>query len=369
MQNRLKEVWRDIKFANARMEFSDKRVTFYRDLANYMQAARNVKLTTILANYAERYEGKPIGIMCAHWLSRIPHVGTFTEAVRGTIPDDDLAVIAVSEDAGDLSIGLLNLAGTLDSIKKTKSVVMTVMGTAFAAIIILHAYIAVQAFYAIPKIESSIRGLVDIGDFSGPVQILFVGSSIVRSWWWLWLIVFGGFIGYVIWSLNRLTGRVRRWADEHALPYQLHRVFVSAQLFSTLGSITAPIDSRVLPLRDALVKIRNFASPWLDWQLEQIIQTYDTEPNSGGRIFNSGIVDQETYYRILDISDYSEPAKVFKNISDMMLVSAPEIAEKRGLVIRWVAMITILVVVMGLFGLSQLMTFEFDDLMKLRFAQ
>ncbi len=59
---------------------------------------------------------------------------------------------------------------------------------------------------------------------------------------------------------------------------------------------------------------------------------------------------------------------MFKNISDMMLVSAPEIAEKRGLVIRWAAMITILVVVMGLFGLSQLMTLEFDDLMKLRFA-
>lgn len=361
---------RTFQFWNAKYAFNGKRHVFYRDLGKYMQSVGGTrKITDILQLYAERHAGKSIGILCQHWLERFPHVGTFTAALRGTVPDEDLAVIAVSEAAGDLSVGLLNLATTLEGMVATKEQIREAFGIVLAAMAVLHAFLAVEAFKALPQIEAPIARMVDIHQFSPDVQALFASATWIRTWWWAWLLFVACAVAAVSWGMRNLTGPLRVWLDEYLLPFQLRRLHESARLFSTIGAITGKIGSQVMPLRDALVHAREFASPWLAWQLDMILKNHDEHPTAGAAIFDTGIVDRETYYRILDISDYSPPTEVFQNVSAMLREQAPKMAQKKGAQWRWACLLMIVGVCLGVFGLTGDITDQFDSLIRLKFAK
>jgi hypothetical protein len=357
-------------FWNACYAFKGKRAVFYRDLGNYIQAVDGAKtITEILAIYAKRHAGKSIGILCEFWLRRFPDVGTFTGAITGTVPEQDLAVIAVSEQSGDIEVGLLNLADMLDGMKKTTAVIWEVLGMVVGAFAILHIFIAAQAFKAMPQIEKPVLRMVDVHRFSPDVQMLFYGAAWYRSFWWIELSIIGLFVGWVIWAKPRLVGRVRRVLDDHFLPFQLHRVHESAMLFATIGAITAEMNQRVMPVRDALVQVRRYARPWLAWQLDMILRNHDEHPSAGAAIFDTGIVDAETYNRILDISDYSPPSVVYLKIGKMLLDEGPKLAKHQGTYWRYGCIALILTVMLGIFALTGDMSDQFDTLIKLKFAR
>jgi len=102
----------------AKHQFKSLRGDFYFDLAESMASAKGTSISKLLEKYARRYKKEPIGIMCSHWLANLQHSGTFSAAVVGTIPDQDLALLAAAEDAGDLMIGLRQLGINIRGMKR-----------------------------------------------------------------------------------------------------------------------------------------------------------------------------------------------------------------------------------------------------------
>lgn len=315
-----------------------------------MEAMPGESITKILAKYADRYRTKSVGILCRHWHDRFHEVGTFSEAVRGTVPAEDLAILAASESAGDLRLGLRTLGHNIIEMGKTKAEIAKALVGAGMLVGILHVFIGLEAYMVMPKMEAAMKGKVDFAQMGSSAAILFGGAEIVRNWWWLWAAFVIGATASTIWALKNYTGKARRWLDNHILPFQVARDFNAAGFFVAVATITAERGGQIVQLHDALYQMRQNAYPWLRWQIQLILGNLASRPNSKGEIFNTGITDQKTYYRILDIADYSEVPVMLQKVGGIILNTAPEQIKARATKLRVVLMAFCLVTMLGIYG-------------------
>lgn len=339
------------KIKNAAYDFKEKRGNFYLDLASVMDASPGESVTKILGRYAERYKKKSIGVLCRYWLERFAQVGTFTESLRGTIPDEDLTALAASESSGDLRLGLQKLGGNILAMQATRKEITKLMFSAGIMIAVFHAYIAIQSFMVIPKLAAAAKsGRIEMSQLGSLGSIFFGVAEFVRTWWWAWAILAIGATALTIWALRHYVGKHRRWLDNNLLPFQMARDFNAASFFSTMGMITAARNSNVVQLNDALIQMRLNAYPWLRWQTTKIIDNLAANPNGKGEIFNTGIANQTTYYRILDISDYADVPAMLQQIGAIILKTAPEEIKTRASTVRVVLMGLCLATMLGVYA-------------------
>ena len=338
------------KLKNAAFDFKSKRGNFYLDLASVMEASPGESVTKILAKYSERYKNKSIGILCRHWLDRFQEVGTFSESLRGTIPTEDLATLSASEAAGDLRIGLEKLGQNIIEMNLCKAEIVKALIGALMLVIVLHVFIGIEAFMVMPKLEVAMKGKVDFAQMGNSATFLFGGAEVVRNWWWAWFAFVIGMTALVVWALKNYTGKYRPWLDNNILPFQMARDFNAAGFFATVGSITAPRGGHVVQLHDALVQMRHNAYPWLRWQTKLILDNLAAHPNSKGEIFNTGIANRKTYYRILDIADYSEVPVMLQKVGGIILKTAPDEIKARATLLRVVLMAICLLTMLGVYG-------------------
>lgn len=334
----------------ATWDFKSNRGAFYLDLAKAMTAMPGEPITKFLSRYGERYEKESVGILARHWLSRFNHVGTFTEAVRGTIPDEDLTVLAVSERAGDLVVGLSSLGNNIIALTQCKKDIFSTLRASFFLLLLLHIFFAIEAFVVMPKIENAMRANIDISKLGIVGTIYFSGAELIRDWWWAWLmfVIFMTFT--VIWSLKNYTGKMRPWLDNHILPFQMFREFNSASFLIALGSVTKLMGSQVVQLNEALNKIGEDAYMWLSWQIGMIQENLQINPNGKGEIFNTGLVSRNAYYRILDIAEYAQMDKMLNSVGEIILETAPVETKKKAEFLRYTLMIVCLSLMIGTYA-------------------
>jgi len=354
------------KIRNAAAGFKKTRATFYLDLASTMEASRSEAVTKLLSKYATRYKNETIGVLSRHWLERIQHTGTFAESIRGTVPKEDLAVLAASESAGDLRLGLQKLGETLLVLKTCSSEIMKMLISAFLVVAILHLYIAMQTWMVMPKLEAAMHGKVDFNQL-GKGAFLMTGAHFVANWWWVWVAFVVLLIGWTIWALKNYTGKARKWLDRHVLPFQIARDFNGAAFFSTLSTITAPhAGGNVVQLNTALMQLHRNAYPWLRWQIEMILENLNARPNAKGEIFDTGIVNKRTYYRILDISDYAAVPEMLAEIGKLILKNSPDEIKSRATFVRVILMAISLTMMLAIYFGQYALTDAFKAAVQLK---
>lgn len=337
-----------LKFA--KWQFKALRGDFYQDLAKGMKASPGQSITTFLERYRDRYVKEPVGILCRHWLLQFDHVGTFTESARGTIPEEDLTVLAVSENAGDLRVGLESLGKNIVALTSCKKEINNTLITGFVLVLFLHIFLGIEAYMVMPKMEAAMRANIDVSKLGLIGEVLFTGGSVIRNWWWAWFICVAACIAWVIWALPNYVGRMRPWLDAHFLPFQMYRDFSGASFLVALGSVTRLVGAQVVQLHDALSRMAENASPWLRWHIGQIQENIQNQPNSKGEIFNTGVTSKNAYYRILDIAEYSQMSEMLNQVGAVILDTAPVETKKRALTIRYLLLFLSVSVMLGVYG-------------------
>jgi type II secretory pathway component PulF len=341
----------DLKIRRAAWQFKSLRADFYLDLAASMKANPGQPLTQMLANQGSRYKKEPAGVLCRYWLEQMEHTGTFASAVEGTVPNEDMTVLYISEASGDLRAGFDKLGRSVAGMNACRSANLKTLATALFLLVLLHFFFAIEAFVILPKIEKSMKGIVDVSKMGGVVKVLFTGAEMVRSWWWLWLgTVFGGSM-LTKWALKNYVGRFRPWLDDNILPFQMARDFNGSSFFVTIGAITAhSAGTAVVQLHEALDKMSEHAYPWLRWHIQMIQENLHLRPNSKGEIFDTGIANRKAFYRILDIADYAEVNVMLNRVGDIILETAPKEMAARATIVRYVLFIICLSLIIGIAG-------------------
>lgn len=332
-------------------QFEGQRGEFYLDLAQSMKAAPGVSIVQLLERYAKRYKKEPTGQVCAHWLREFAHTGRFTDAAVGTVPRQDIALLAAAESAGDLTTGLLQLGNNILGLKKVKAEVWQTLSAAFFMVIILHIFVAIEAFMVLPKMEMAMKGSVNIDKLGTTADVLFGGAHFIHEWWWAWLLLVAAGTGWLIWALPNYIGRYRSWLDTNILPFQMYRDFNGAAFIIGVASLSTMIGSQMVQFNDALSTVRKRSHvKWLNWHIDKIQHNLRTNPNSRAEIFNTGITSKRIYFRILDIADYSEMSDMLARVGVTIMEIAPIETKQRATKLRFALLILSIVVMGGIYG-------------------
>lgn len=342
--------------------FARVRADFYKDLAERMKASRGKNIASFLEKDARRYPKLARGKMCAHWLGRFEAEGKFYKAIRGTVPEDDIATLRVAEEAGDLAVGLMTLSRGIVAIDRGKTQFLTVAATAIALFGLLHVLLAIIGFKLMPTITRSINLPVDL---YGPIGTFFHYLSIaIQNWMLPWLLVLAGGGVWVTWSLRNYVGRYRSWLDSHVIVYELYREYKGAQFLLALASITQKIGNKVINPDDALGKLRVDASPWLRWHIDKIRMNLFEKPNSGGEVFATGVMNKDLTYRMMDISEYAELGETLQEVAGLVMSKTPEVIVKRANRLRIVVSVACVSLMMVLYYGVIFMNREFASVLE-----
>lgn len=274
----------------ARSKFNRIRADFYEDLGEALDDDGELvpTLTEWMRRCAGRRKDQGLAAIYALWLRRMDSM-TFAEAIAGTVPQMDAMILAASESSGDLAKGLRFLAKAVRISERMKEVIAKALTMPMLIAIVLSVVVTVFAYQLTPVLEQiypvaewpvagkALYGLswlaTRVGPFALPLAIA------VAIWF--------------SWSLENWTGPVRKVLDQH-LPYSLYRDYAGGIFLVTLASLMHVGNS----MTEALMKMRESATPWLGWHIGQILRNLDASPDSPGRAMNTGVFSQELADRI-----------------------------------------------------------------------
>lgn len=345
----------------AKLAFRSKRAAFYNDLAESMENEPGTRITKFIERYADRYPKEAVGKLAAHWLRGYQELGSFAEAIRGTVPDEDIGVLAIAEKAGDLKVGLKNLATTVSVIDATKSAMQSVFFATAMVAVAVHFYVSLYAFRIIPGIEKQMPNTVHINDLGTSAIVLHTMRVVVEGYWPLWFLAIIAIAGWIVWAIPNYVGRARPWLDRHVLFFQLYRAYQAASFLTSLASVTQRINNKVLPVPQALEMMEQTAAPWLRWHINMVLMRIEDNPQGKGDNFDTGLVEKPTLYRMIDIAEYSDMSDMLEKVGKHILEKAPSQMEKRAKGIQFVSRVLMVAIVLGLSWGFNYMTYNFQD--------
>ncbi|MEN7527673.1 MULTISPECIES: pilus assembly protein TadE [unclassified Cupriavidus] len=321
----------------AKFRFRAERGTYYSALAKRIAAMPGEPISNFFAKDAARRAGEPLGKLSAHWLARFEGLdgekqqSTVTEIFRGTVPDEDIPILAVAEQGGDIREGLETLGANLLALKEARTGMVAILTGVVFTFLILHVYLGTMAFYAGPKMEKSFQALLDPSQY-GPLGSAFhIGTTFLRHWGWLLL---AAEIGIVLWTaraLTRYVGKHRGWMDRNLLPFDFFRRFQGAQFFAGLSAVTKRVGGDRKSLSAGLSLMRDNAYPYLAYHIERIELNLEYIPNEGGKVFDTGLFDKDTSFNIQDIAEYEEDlSKMLSKVAADMLKDTPALMLKKA---------------------------------------
>ncbi|KAI3602976.1 Toxin co-regulated pilus biosynthesis protein E, anchors TcpT to membrane (plasmid) [Cupriavidus necator H850] len=315
----------------AKYRFRDLRSNYYYDLAMRIEHMPGEPISNHFAKDAARRAGEPIGMLAAHWLARYEGVdgqmqhSRLTEVFRGTVPEEDIPILAVSEEGGDIKEGLLTLAKNLVALQAAKAGVIATLASVIAVLLILHVYLGVMAFVVGPQVDRSFASTLSVDDYGPLAAAYHVSTTWLRHWGWLVLLAEIALVAWVVRALPGYVGRWRNWLDNKVLVFDFFRRFQSAQFLAGMSAVTKRFGADARNLAQGLSLMRTNAYPYLGHHIERMELNLEYIPNEGGKIFDTGLFDRDTSYRIQDIAEYEgDLSKMLQTVSEHLLERAPK---------------------------------------------
>jgi type II secretory pathway component PulF len=336
------------KLWRAKGKFRKSRADFYYDLAESMENEPGTRITLFIERYADRYPKEPVGKLAAHWLEVYREEGSFTEALRGTVPSEDIGNLLIAEQSGDLKVGLRSLSSVIAGLDSTLDAIRAVFLSTIFVFLAAQFYVGFYSFKIVPTIERSIPPEIHISDLGLAAIVLHWLSFLVRHLWPLWFAGIGFTLALVLWSVPNYVGKYRGFLDRHVLHFQLYREFHSASFLTSLGAVTQRINNKVLPIPKALQLMEPDAAKWTQSHIRRILVNLEENPEGKGENFNTGLVKKETHYRMIDIAQYANMSDMLDRVGKGVLKRTPKEMEKRAEKISFASRIVLVAVVMGL---------------------
>lgn len=346
----------NIPFAvkQAAKKFHRTRADYYRYMSAILrQSAGGMKIMQLFENDIERYEGEARGKLCSYWHDVYSeNGGNLADAFQGTLPDDEVAILRVAQDAGGdaLIVALDDVArmAKLSDLAKKETI-----NTLFAGIAGIS--IAAGMVSAFPIFSTNAIG--NAYDF---LPMEFYGKNGKRLFAYAdWVAAYGIYIAialaaltaYVYWTIPNLTNKVREWLDENVVLYRVIRDLRGALFLSTMSTLTRKRGGLMMTLKQSLETFADSArTPWLKWRINQIIDNADETGALGVNAFETGLISKEMYFFLEDMQKSRGFAEGFEEAGKYVEESLMESLIKRMTFYRWLMLLGALVVTLAMFA-------------------
>ena len=291
----------------ASRKFFSQRADYYRYIASMIESSKgNIKIITLFERDAQRFEGKPRGILAEYWASIYLENGSnLANTFEDTLPEDELMLLRVAQDAGDGAllaalIDISRIAVLTDRINK--EVVGTLMAASIGAIISI-VMITIFPVFSAQKLQE-IYSFIPTDQWGPNGTALLIHAERVKSYGlYVILSIVALLIGFK-WTINNLIGNVRDWLDSHVSIYKTIRDIKGARFLLIMATLTRKRGNVMYTLGSSLSTLsQSTKSPWLKWRFDEIINRIEVMGASAADAFDTNIISQEMYFFLRDTQE------------------------------------------------------------------
>lgn len=188
---------------------------------------------------------------------------TLGSELRGLVPESEAMLIQAGVLSGNMAAGLFNAADLVNTQGRLKGAVVAAMTKPVGYIAALIGLLIFFSVNLLPKFE---RGRPRVNWPSEAKLLGFVADHIA--------LIAGGLAGSIVlgalalaWLAPNWIGPKREWCDRHVFPFTMIAALNGASLLTSLaGYIGAGT-----PINEAIINIRDAASPYMRSQCERLL--------------------------------------------------------------------------------------------------
>lgn len=290
----------EIIYAKYRVRHAmDKRLRVYRKLASLLRNRFSLMDALERLYGIASDEGKEphntIAIAITNWMRSLQSGDSFSTALRGWAPQNELLMLSVG-DIANLDQALSNLVKVVEGIKRMKEPVVGAVAYPMFLMFLTTLIIYAVGVYMVPPMVSAVPDLV----WRGQAKTLVDLSAWVKDNTLLLFLSLPIIFIIISSTLPIWKGKVRAWFDKIP-PWSIYRIFVGV---SWLMSLAALIKAGT-PMSKALRVLRSDASPYLLYRLERTLFFINSGDNLGDALYKTELnfPDKEV---IGDLQIYSE---------------------------------------------------------------
>lgn len=257
------------------------------------------RLDIVIDDMHKRYSRKnpknQFAVGLRNWSLSLRSAKTFSEAIKGWVPDDEQMFIRAGE--GDLAKALTTITELLESKSEMSRILL--VGFLMPAVFLVIA-IALMLFYSYSLIPAFLDTAPEGAVFTGMAGAVQTTTYFVKDWLLLILGVVVTTIVLIYYSLPRWTGKLRIVCDRF-FPWKVYRIQQGISWLLSLSALT----NQGYKTYDAMNLLQEGANPWLKQRLNAVIQNQKNKMDFGESLINTpyDFPDQEI---LDDIAIYSQ---------------------------------------------------------------
>lgn len=258
------------------------RLKLYEELAFLLE--NNQRLSAALENMRDTaLSGGQAAARQAVWLddflSAIRHGLSLDRALAGWVPRQECSIISAGVQDNRLVNALKRAADVVRGIEEMKSTVFGQLAYPFVLVGVITSIMLMIHKYFLPPLEH----LFPRESWSGAMWWLGSSAELVAEHGLIMAIAACLALGWIVWSLPNVTGRVRRTMDT-VMPWSLYRDFQGVVF---LLNISALLNANV-PVLEALNRMAYHASPWLAERLNAVRRQVNAGDHLGLALRHAG---------------------------------------------------------------------------------
>ena len=302
-----------------------KRINIYERLKSYTE--EEFPVYESLIKFKARYDKKKDfrGKIIANWLESMNNGLSFSQAIEGWVPDAELNLIASGEEGSGIEKGLGEAISFGNSAQKIKSTIITGITYPVVLLLVVGGFVAMFSV----KLAPTYLSMLPLEEWPSLGQNFYAFSKFIVDYWYM---VFAG-IGvssYIMMkTIGNWTGPIRNIFD-YVPPWSVYKVYQSSAFLISLASMM----QSGTPLNDALKRIKNTSSPWLQIYVEDMMKNLRKGGKNFGQHLNVGLMDEETAGDIIDYSELGKFESARYTIGNKNLESSVAKIESRMGIVR-----------------------------------
>ena len=361
-----------IQVRRAARKFKKTRSEYYKYLASMIESSKGAtKYSTLFERDAHRYENKPRGILASYWVTlQMNNGGNLAETWQGTMPDDEVSIIRVAQDAGDdaLLAALRDVARISALSDKVKNETLGTLTAAFFGLIIALVMLTIFPIFSSSKLIET-YSFIPLSEWGKSGKSFNNYAANVRSYGAYVVTLIIMIILYFQWSINNLIGPIREWLDQNVTVYRTIRDLKGALFLSTMSTLTRKRGNIIYTLAASLSTLASSAkSPWMRWRLEQIVEAIEVSGATGSEAFQTNLLSEEMYFFLRDTQEARGFAEGFDETGKYVESTIMNSIIGKLNVYKWVILIFGVMSVIGVMGWQFSVIYEMKGVMNNYFA-
>lgn len=310
------------------------RINIYERLQSYTEEGFPIydSLTKFKARYDKNKDFR--GNIIAAWLENMNHGLSFSQSIKGWIPDAELNLISAGEDGGHPEQGLSEAIKFATSAQKIKN---TIVAGATYPLILLTVVLGFVAMFSI-KMAPTYLSILPVERWPDLGQNFYAFSSFLVKYWYMILGAMGVSAVVIGKTIGTWVGPTRDIFDKFP-PWSVYKVYQASAFLISLASMM----KSGTPLNEAIKKIRSTSAPWLVSYTDDMLRNLRRGGKNFGQHLNVGLLDDETAGDVIDYSELGKFEKAIYSIGEKNLESSVQKIEARMAIVK-----NLMIVLVGL---------------------